>query len=290
MTFALLFFLAVFAFANNDPSPGHLAMCSGVKQCLKYDFPQCTEKEKQPNPDIKYNAEYCAPYLELQKRGLQTNDSRAYDLYRYMGRQYRVTYKLNGKLPISKEAMMYLFSNMDFTAQLVNAYRKKKYTITYDSPDRKYFSGNNGDNLEGSFVWLLNDSAGVNPGMQHVFFGRGRTKILAWKLHGTATAILDLREINKDSVAYEFRAIVSPTGAVLNSIMNLGIFSSEVKGKIQEIIDDIEKAANEFSKGNRVPITTYAPLGNKKWQKNLQEFDAITRIKPVVPVQMTIEK
>jgi hypothetical protein len=72
--------------------------------------------------------------------------------------------------------------------------------------------------------------------------------------------------------------------------MNLGIFSSVVKGKIQEIIDDIEKAANEFSKGNRVPITTYAPLGNKKWQKNLQEFDAITRIKPVAPVKMTIEK
>jgi hypothetical protein len=126
--------------------------------------------------------------------------------------------------------------------------------------------------------------------MQHVFFGRGRTKILAWKLHGTATAILDLREINKDSVAYEFRAIVSPTGAVLNSIMNLGLFNSVVKGKIQEIIDDIEKAANEFAKGNRVPITTYAPFSNKKWQKNLQEFDALTRTKPLVPVQMTIEK
>ncbi|MDR0517566.1 MAG: hypothetical protein LBH25_11035 [Fibromonadaceae bacterium] len=279
MKIIFLFLLATFAFAA-DPSPGHLAMCSGVKKCLNYDFPQCSEKEKTPNPDIKYNAEFCAPYLELQKRGLKTSDSRAYDLYRYMGRQYRVTYKLNGKLPVSKGTIVYLFNNMDFTAQLVNAYRKKKYTITYDSPDKKYFSGNNGDNLEGSFVWLLSDSAGVNSEMQHVFFGRGRTKILAWKLHGTATAILDLRETNSaDSISYEFRAIVSPSGPTLNAIMNLSLFNNVVKGKIQEIIDDIEKAAQEFSKGSRKPIEAYAPLKNAKWQKNLKEFEEVVKKK-----------
>ncbi|MDR1812332.1 MAG: hypothetical protein LBQ87_05865 [Candidatus Fibromonas sp.] len=259
------------------PSPGHLAMCSGVKQCLNYDFPQCSAADKKPNPDIKYNAEYCAPYIELKQRGLQINDNRAYDLYRYMGRQYRVIYKIKGTLPVSKETMMYLFNNMEFTAQLVNAYRKTKYTITYNTPDRKNFSGDNGDNLFGSFIWLLNDSAGTNPGMHHVFFGRGRTKILAWKLHGTATAILDMKETGKDSVAYEFRAIVSPSGAVLNSIMNLSVFNSVVNGKIKEIIDNIEKAAAEFSKGNHKPISNYAPLKKEKWKRNLQEFEAITK-------------
>jgi hypothetical protein len=112
-----------------------------------------------------------------------------------------------------------------------------------------------------------------------VFFGRGRTKILAWRLHGTATAILDLKEAGKDSVSYNFRAIVSPNGAVLNSIMNLGVFNSVVNGKIKEIIDNIEKSAQEFAKGNRKPISNYANFKTSRWQKNLDEFDALSKKK-----------
>ncbi len=277
--YIFIFFLFSILYAAEPPNLGHLAMCSGVKQCLNYDFTQCSAEEKKPNPDIKYNAEFCAPYIELKNRGLRTNNPKAYDLYRYMGRQYRVIYKLNGKLPVSKEMMVYLFDNMDFTAQLVNAYRKTKYTIKYDTPDRKAFSGDNGDNLFGSFVWLLNDSAGREPGMHNVFFGRGKTKILAWKLHGTATAILDLKEVGKDSVSYDFRSIVSPSGAVLNSIMNLGVFNKVVSGYIKEIVGNIEGAAREFAKGNRDPIFAYAAFKSGKWKKNLLEFDAVVKKK-----------
>ncbi len=275
----ILIFIALFASSLHakDPDPGHIAMCSGVKQCLNYDYPQCKTEEKKPNPDIKYNAEFCAPYLELKRRGLPIDSYRTRDLFRYMGRQYRVIYKIDGTLPVSKEAMMYLFSNMEFTAQLVNAYRKTKYTITYETPDRRKFSGDNGDNLFGNFVWLLNDSAGLDTGMHHVFFGRGRTKILNKNLYGTATAILDLREKNKDSVAYEFRAIVSPSGPILNTLMNLGVFKSVVNGKIREIIDNIEQAASEFSKGNRKPIYNYAPFKEEKWKRNLREFGDVTK-------------
>jgi len=270
----LAFFSTLWA---QEPNQKHLAMCSGVKQCLNHDFPQCSEEDKKPNPDIKYNAEFCAPYIELRQRGLRTADPRTFELYRYMGRQYRVIYKINGTLPVSKETMIYLFNNMDFTAHLVNSYRKTKYTITYDSPDRKNFSGDNGDNLFGSFIWLLNDSAGVNPGMHHVFFGRGRSKFLAWKLHGTATAILDLKEVDGKTIAYEFRAIVSPSGPALNSIMNLGLFRNIINGEIKGIIDNIEKAATEFAKGNKKPIESYAEFKTTKWQKNLQEFEAIVK-------------
>jgi len=276
--FAFLFLFSAL-YAAKEPNLGHLAMCSGVKQCLNYDYPQCSAEEKKPNPNIKYNSEFCAPYIELKYRGLRTNDPRATELYRYMGRQYRVIYKLKGTLPVSKEMMIYLFDNMDFTAQLVNAYRKTKYTIKYDSPDKKNFSGDNGDNLFGSFIWLLNDSAGREPGMHHVFYGRGKTKILAWKLHGTATAILDLKEIDKNTVSYEFRSIVSPSGAVLNSIMNLGVFNKVVNGYIKEIVTNIEGSASEFAKGNRAPISNYAAFKSGKWKNNLQEFDAVVKNK-----------
>jgi len=279
MQFVFAFLFLFSALYANEPKLGHLAMCSGVKQCLNYDLSQCSATDKKPNPNIKYNTEFCAPYIELKMRGLRTNDPRASELYRYMGRQYRVVYKLKGKLPVSKEMMIYLFNNMDFTAQLVNAYRKTKYTIKYESKDKKSFSGDNGDNLFGSFVWLLNDSAGRDPGMHNVFFGRGKTKILAWKLHGTATAILDLKEIDKNTVSYEFRSIVSPNGAVLNSIMNLGVFNKVVNGYIREIVGNIEAAASEFAKGNRTPISSYADFKTGKWKNNLAEFDAVVKSK-----------
>ncbi|MCL2101253.1 MAG: hypothetical protein FWH22_06020 [Fibromonadales bacterium] len=267
--------LATSLYAKDAPNVGHLAMCSGVKQCLNHDLPQCSAEEKKPNPNIKYNAEFCAPYIELRERGLQTNNPRARDLYRYMGRQYRITYKIDGTLPVSKETMIYLFDNMEFTAQLVNAYRKTKYTIKYDTPDKKNFSGDNGGHMQGRFVWLLTDSAGTNPGMHHVFFGWGRTKIVTTYFSGTATAILDLKEVGKDSVAYEFRAIVSPSGPAMNIALNL--FSGVIRGMIRDIITDIEKAASEFAKGNHKPIESYAPFKDRKWRKNLQEFEEVTK-------------
>jgi hypothetical protein len=113
--------------------------------------------------------------------------------------------------------------------------------------------------------------------MHHVFFGRGRSKFLTWKLHGTATAILDLKEAGPKSVSYEFRAIVSPSGPMLNSIMNLKLFKSLINGEIQGIIDNIEKAASEFAKNNRKPIENYTEFKTTKWQKNLQEFDGIAK-------------
>jgi pyrroline-5-carboxylate reductase len=277
----ILIFLTFFSMPlpaqQQEPNLKHLAMCSGVKQCLNYDYPQCSAADKKPNPDIKYNAEFCAPYIELKQRGLKLNDPKTYDLFRYMGRQYRVIYKVTGKLPVSKETMMYLFGNMDFTAHLVNAYRKTKYTITYDTPDKKNFSGDNGDNLFGSFVWLLSDSAGVDPGMHHVFFGRGRSKFLAWKLHGTATAILDLKDAGPETISYEFRALVSPSGPMLNSIMNLTVFKNLINKEIQGIITNIENSAIEFSKGNRKPIEIYPEFVTSKWKRNLQEFETIVK-------------
>ncbi|MDR3001522.1 MAG: hypothetical protein LBU89_09685 [Fibromonadaceae bacterium] len=272
---AFFFLLVPLLYAKQAPSVGHLAMCSGVKQCLSYDLPQCTVEEKKPNPNIKYNAEFCAPYVELRGRGLRPSNHRTHDLYRYMGRQYRIVYQINGTIPVSKETMIYLFDNMEFTAQLVNAYRKTKYSIRYDTRDKKNFSGDNGGNMQGRFMWLLSDSAGTNPGMHHVFFGWGRTKIATANFSGTATAILDLKEVSKNSVAYEFRAIVSPSGPAMNVALNL--FSGVIKGMIKSIIEDIEKSASEFAKGNRKPIEAYAPFKDRKWQTNLREFDEVAK-------------
>jgi len=61
--------------------------------------------------------------------------------------------------------------------------------------------------------------------------------------------------------------------------MNLGIFNKVVSGKIKEIIDNIENAAKEFAKGNRKPISAYAPFKNEKWKNNLLEFETVVKSK-----------
>ena len=270
-----IFFLAASLYAEDAPDVEHSNMCSGIKQCLNVDLPQCSTEDKKPNPKIRYNASFCAPYVELRQRGLQPDNSMAYGLYRYMGRQYRITYEFNGTLPVSKEIMMYLFDNMEFTAQLINAYMKTNYTIKYDASDKKNFSGDNGGRMHGNFIWLLNDRAGTNPGMHHVFFGWGGVKIATTHFAGAATIILDLKEAGKNSVAYELRIIVSPNGPAMNIALN--IFYGVTRRMIRDTINDIESSAGEFARRNRVPIENYGPFKDEKWKKNLQELDTITK-------------
>ena len=42
------------------------SMCSSAKQCLKLDIAGCSAEDKKPNSKIKYNDDFCAPYIELK--------------------------------------------------------------------------------------------------------------------------------------------------------------------------------------------------------------------------------
>ncbi|PWK95569.1 hypothetical protein [Hallerella porci] len=265
-----VFSLSLFAADKEDLS--HNA-CAAAKKCLNFILPRCSEAEFEPVPDVEYNAEFCSAFLDLQKRGIDLKSPVTKEIFGHLGGRYRVTYETDGELPVNGPMMSYLFDHFPFTTALVNAIQETNYTIHYNSPDQRIFSGDNGGNLFGDFYWTLQDSAGTGLGFHNVFYGSGRCKILRWNLHGIAIAILDMYP-SGNKTRYRFKAIVFPANAVLNSIMKMGFFRDVVKSKISEIIKNISESSESYVNGNHEPVKKSETI-KKYYTKNLEEFQQV---------------
>lgn len=258
------------------------SLCSGLKACMDMDFPGCTAEDQKPWPKVKYTDEYCAPYKEISKRGYPA-DIRlpmAPEIYARLGRQYRAIYENQGVLNVNGDEISFLFDNMPFTAQLINAYMESNYTLEYTHPNRRFFSGSNGRSLSGEFYWALQDSAGQKLGMRNVFFGYGHAKVLKWALHGTAVAYLDFDRLSDKEIAYKLTAIVFPGNSVLNSIMQMKVFKSVVNDKIDHIVDDIKKSSTDYFNGNKEPMLKSAALKSGDNVQYLIDFEAVVHGAP----------
>ena len=246
------------------------SFCSGLYKCLDIKYEACTDVDMKPWPKIEYNNEFCAPYKEIVKRGFSTDIKAPMmtDLFMRLGRQYRAIYESEGTLPLEVNEITFLFDNMPFTADLINAYLESEYTLEYNSTNRRYFSGGNGHGLSGDFYWALQDSAGVKPMLRNMFFGYGYAQILKWSLKGTAVAFLDMDLVAPRTLKYKLTAVVFPGNSVLNSIMQLRVFKSVVNSKI-------EKAASMYYKDNRKPLKENAKLRTPENIRHIEEFDKV---------------
>lgn len=253
------------------------SLCSGVKKCLNIDYGPCRAEDQKPWPKVKYDEEFCAPYIEITKRGFKADPkvTMSAEIYARLGRQYRVIYENKGTLPLGEDVISYLFDNMPFTAQLINAYLDSKYVLDYTSSNRRFFTGSNGRSLSGDFYWALQDSAGCKLGMRNLFFGYGHAKILKWSLHGTAIAYLDMEEVNRNKLNYKLTAIVFPGNTVLNSIMQMKVFKSVVNEKIDDIVNDIKKAAGSYFSGNKEPMLNSAVLKSDMNVQYIIDFENV---------------
>ena len=283
----------VFAFAADAPATDTLArhnlvkrlqneddvrsLCSGLKTCMDIDYPGCSVGDKHPWPKVKYNEEFCKPYKELEKRGYKVDPKvlMVPEIYARLGRQYRVEYVYAGTLPLDENVIKFLFDNMPFTAQLINAYLDENYVLEYTHPNRRFFSGSNGRSLSGEFYWALQDSAGQKLGMRDLFFGYGHAKILKWALHGTAIAYLDMDPMPGKIIKYKLTAIVFPGNSVLNSIMQMKVFRSVVNTKIEQIVNDIKKASGMYFSGNKEPMLKSATLKSEENVQYVLDFEEV---------------
>lgn len=266
---------AIKARLGNDDD--YRSLCSGVKACLNMDYPTCTAEDQVPWPKVKYDSDYCAPFIEITKRGFKADPAvpMSIEIYARLGRQYRVIYENKGTLPLGADVISYLFDNMPFTAQLINAYLDSHYELNYTSSNRRFFSGSNGRSLSGDFYWALQDSAGQKLGMRNLFFGYGHAKILKWSLHGTAVAYLDMDEVSRKELKYKLTAIVFPANTVLNSIMQMKVFKSVVDQKIDDIVDDIKKASGSYFSGNKEPMLKSAVLKSDENVQYIIDFENV---------------
>ena len=238
------------------------SLCSGLKKCLDVDYPGCSAGDKHPWPHLKYDDEFCGVYHEVVKRGFKPKPDvpMGVQIFARLGRRYRAIYENKGTLPLGQDVISYLFDNMPFTAELINAYLGSNYQLSYASPNRRFFNGSNGRSLSGEFYWALQDSAGQKLGMRDLFFGYGHAKVLKWSLHGTAIAFLDMDEMPNKHIKYKLTAIVFPANSVLNSIMQMQVFKKVVNEKIDDIVKDIKKASGRYFGGDKEPMLKSASL------------------------------
>lgn len=275
-----IFLLFLFFSSAFCAQPKQLA-CAAVKACLQIELSRCSHEDLEPVEKIKYDQKFCAPFLNLTRRGLDPSSPIAFEVFSHLGKPFRVIYENKGTLPVKPDMMHFLFDHLPFTAQLVNAYQKTEYFIAYDSPDHLKFHGSSGGSLFGKFNWILQDSAKHHPGFHNVFFGFGGAKVLKWELRGTAIAILDMEPIQgSNQIKYRFRTFVFPANTVLHSIMQMQAFKGVVNDKINEIIKNIERASTQFAKGNRKPIEKYPSLKREPYQSKLLLFDSIVNGTP----------
>lgn len=247
-------FIFICIFAVFSMAADKALLCPAVQKCLNITLEQCSAEDLKPNKKIKYNDEFCAPFIEISKRGLDPKSKVGQEVYAKLGSEYRVTYEFKGSLPATKQMMAFLFDYMPFTAKLVNAYQDENYALKYDSKDQRTFSGTNGRSLSGDFVWALQDSAGTKKLLRNVFLGYGRCHILRWDLKGTAVAFLDMDPNTKGEMNYKLTAIVFPANSVLNSIMQMDLFRKVVNTKLDHIVKDVVGSAKTFAKGDKKPI------------------------------------
>ena len=253
------------------------SLCSGLKVCMNIDFEGCFEDDKKPWPKAKYNDAFCEPFKELNRRGYKADPKTPMvpEVYARLGRQYRVEYIYEGTLPLNESVISYLFDNMPFTAQLINAYLDENYSLEYAHANRRYFNGSNGRSLSGEFYWALQDSAGQKLGMRNVFFGYGHAHVLRWQLHGTAIAYLDMDPIPGNQIKYKLTAIVFPANSVLNTIMQMKVFKSVVNAKIEHIVNDIKKASGMYFGGNKEPMLKSAALKSTDNVQYVLDFEEV---------------
>lgn len=253
------------------------ALCSGLKICMDIDYEGCFEEDKKPWPHHKYDKEFCGVFKEVEKRGFlpDPNVTMAAEVYARLGRRYRAIYVNEGTLPLNESVIKYLFDNMPFTAQLINAYLDENYTLEYTHPNRRFFNGSNGRSLSGEFYWALQDSAGQKHGMRNLFFGYGHAHVLKWQLHGTAIAYLDMDPLPGNKLKYKLAAIVFPANSVLNSIMQMKVFRSVVNSKIDQIVDDVKKSSKMYFSGNKEPMLKSAALKSSDNVQYVLDFEEV---------------
>lgn len=258
------------------------SLCSGLKACLNVDFEGCFEEDLKPWPKVKYNDEFCAPYKEIVSRGFNPDPKQpmVHEVFARLGRKYRAIYVNEGTLPLNEDVISYLFDNMPFTAQLINAYLDENYTLEYTHRNRRFFNGSNGRSLSGEFYWALQDSAGTKLGLRNLFFGYGHAKVLKWSLHGTAIAYLDMDPVSRTKLKYKLTAIVLPANSVLNSIMQMGVFKKVVNEKIDHIVGDVKKAAGKYFSGDKEPMLKNASLKSVDNIQYVLDFESVVNGAP----------
>ena len=194
---------------------------------------------------VTYDEARCNDARDLHAHGLPSTSLDAYAVYRFLGKRYRVTYLVEGQLPLSHARLAFLLDDLPLAAKLLSRLGKNRYTAEYLDDTRRRFRGSKENNLKGEAARV---AGGTRDGWI-AYFGRGTSKVGLWRLGGQSLARLRFEPARPPATGldYSLQIVVTPETSVVNRIMSLGLFRRLVNGQIREVVDDIDRASRRLA-------------------------------------------
>jgi hypothetical protein len=250
MAMTLLLLVPLFAAATVGKSGGPVVdlrreYCGLLAGC-KLPAPEgaCTAEANKGIEGVTYDEARCADAKDLAAHGLLTTDLDAYPVYRFLGKRYRVTYLVEGRLPLSPARLAFLIDDLPLAAKLLTRLGQGRYTAEYLDDTHRRFKGSKEGTLEGEAVRI----AGSTREGWLAYFGRGTSKVGFWRLGGQSLARFRYQALPapERGLSYSMQIVVTPDNAMINRIMTLGLFRRLVQGHIREVVDDIDRASRRL--------------------------------------------
>lgn len=228
--------------------------CALLTACsLKAPDGACTAEASRPMEGVQYDEARCGDARDLHAHGLPTHDLDGYPIYRFLGKRYRVTYLLEGRLPLSPARLSFLLDDLPLAAKLLSRLGKSRYTAEYVDETRRRFRGSKEGTLTGDAALV----AGSTASGWVAYFGRGKSKVGLWRLGGQSYARLRYEPpaAPERGLTYSLQVVVTPDNAVVNRIMTMGLFRRIVHGQIREVVDDIDRASRRLAEIGSAGLT-----------------------------------
>jgi hypothetical protein len=205
----------------------------------------CSPEASAGVSGVTYDDARCGDARELAAHGLSPQDPNAFPVYRFLGKRYRVTYVVEGELPMSPARLAFLLEDLPLAAKLLTRLGKNEYTAEYLDDSRRRFRGTKEGTLSGEATRV----AGSVADRWLVYYGLGRSQVGLWKLRGQSFARFRFgpRTAEEPGLAYSLQVVVTPDNAFVNRIMTLGLFRRLVQGQIRQVVDDIDAAGRRLA-------------------------------------------
>jgi hypothetical protein len=230
----------------------------------------CPEQTLVEPPKFKFDSTRCQEARTLNARGVTPAQPLVgYNLYRFLGMEYRVIYTIEDELPISEARLAFLLADLPLSARLVSHFMNQPYTAEYVDPQKTHFKGTKGKRLRGDATLI----SGSTEEKRLFYFGYGVATVAWWTLKGPALMEFSYAHApgNEKLLKYRMKLLVFPGNGVINGIMNLGLFKKVVLGKVKEVLDDITGTAHKMAAGEADEI-----MKSKDWtaeeKKKIEAF------------------
>lgn len=251
---------------------GQRDFCNIVWGCgLPVPTGYCPDPKYVPKPDFKFDSTRCSEARLLNSRGIApSHPLYGYNLYRFLGMEYRTLYTIEDELPISQERLAYLLADLPLAARLVSRFRNEPYTAEYMDPGRTHFKGTKGKRLRGDATLISGSSQ-----EKHLFyFGYGIATVAWWTLRGPA--LMDFSYYPDPQrpriLKYRMKLLVFPGNGVINGIMNLGLFRKVVLSKVKEVLVDITETAKMLAAPGAAEKILSAPDWTADEKRKISDF------------------